>query len=216
MKRKKGFTLIELLVVIGVIAILMAMLLPAISKVRIAAQKTKARAQIKALEIAIKSYETTYGVLPVPGTGGGGVDEWDDLPTGVGDVPQNGNTTDATDYDKLLQILTQADITDSTYSDAATSDLNPDGKLLGNIRQTRFLDAPEKFGTRSYVDPWGNRFVIALDLDYDNNCTVDAVVLNRTVAIYSFGPDREDDQGKTSGTDSSSTDKADDIPSWKE
>ncbi len=200
MKMKKKFTLIELLVVIGVIAILAAMLLPAIGKVREHARKTQARAQMKALEIAIKSYETTYGLLP----GGGAADaEWDDVPT-------DGSSADAIAYDTLLQILTQVDITDSANSNAATPDLSPDAKLQGNTRQIRFIDAPEKFESKSFVDPWGNRFVICLDFTYDGKVSIGGVDVNRSVAIYSFGPDKNDDDGVKSGSDK------DDLASWTE
>jgi prepilin-type N-terminal cleavage/methylation domain-containing protein len=197
--KKSKFTLIELLVVIGVIAILMAMLLPAIGKVRTQAKKVQARSQMKALEIAIKTYETTYGVLP---WGGGADIEWDDLAT-TDEATGASTGTEDDEYDTLLQILTQVNIS-GAGSDADNM------KTAGNIRQTKFLDSPEKFETKSYVDPWGNRFAIALDLDYDNDCTVGSTVLNRTIAIYSFGPDRADDDGVSVGTGK------DDITSWKE
>jgi prepilin-type N-terminal cleavage/methylation domain-containing protein len=207
MKMKKKFTLIELLVVIGVIAILAAMLLPAIGKVREHARKTQARAQMKSLEIAIKSYETTYGLLPWDDgdTIAAGIQdsEWDDVPT-------DGSSADAIAYDTLLQILTQVDITDSANSNAATPDLSPDAKLQGNTRQIRFIDAPEKFESKSFVDPWGNRFVICLDFTYDGKVSIGGVDVNRSVAIYSFGPDKNDDNGVKSGSDK------DDLASWTE
>jgi prepilin-type N-terminal cleavage/methylation domain-containing protein len=57
MKRNsaQGFTLIELLVVIGIIAILMAMLFPVINAAKNQAKKTRARAEIKQLELAWKN-----------------------------------------------------------------------------------------------------------------------------------------------------------------
>jgi type II secretory pathway pseudopilin PulG len=58
------FTLIELLTVIAIIMILAALLLPAVSKVRFRAKVNQARTDIKALQMAVKQYETTYGYLP--------------------------------------------------------------------------------------------------------------------------------------------------------
>jgi prepilin-type N-terminal cleavage/methylation domain-containing protein len=209
MKTKKKFTLIELLVVIGIIAILAGLLLPAVNKIKTMARKTQAKAQIKALEIAIKTYESTYGVLP---WGGGADIEWQDLKTTT-EATGESSGNDDDEYDTLLQILTQVNIS-GAECDADNM------KTAGNSRQIKFLDTPKNFETKSYVDPWGNRFVIALDLDYDNDVTVGTAppaspsptttTQNKNIAIYSFGPDKTDDNGVTTGSGN------DDIVSWQE
>jgi prepilin-type N-terminal cleavage/methylation domain-containing protein len=67
--RRSRFTLIELLVVITIIAILMAILLPAVMAAYRETQKTKARAQMVYVKNAVQMYLDTYQTMP-SGTGG--------------------------------------------------------------------------------------------------------------------------------------------------
>src|SRR5579863_7632738 len=67
----RGFTLIELLVVVGIIAILVAILLPSLGRAREAARATHCASGMRQWGIAVQMYAAEYNNhLPQEGVGG--------------------------------------------------------------------------------------------------------------------------------------------------
>jgi prepilin-type N-terminal cleavage/methylation domain-containing protein len=178
-RRDAAFTLVELLVVIAIIAILAAMLLPVLSVAQTSARKTKAKTEIAQIVTAIEQYNSQYSRMPV---GAWTQQQGSNYVTFGGYFQNSANATwpltapynyaYETSNSEVISIL--MDFTNFPGTTIPTVNTN----FQKNPQQTQFLSAQMPGDTSSpgvgtdlnYRDPWGNPYIITIDMEEDNNC----------------------------------------------
>jgi prepilin-type N-terminal cleavage/methylation domain-containing protein/prepilin-type processing-associated H-X9-DG protein len=125
--RDKGFTLIELLVVIAIIAILAAMLLPALTRAKEKAQGVACMNNTKQVALGLLMYSTDNGGLFVDGKPVAGIMDW----TGSGD---NANTAFLADpaYAPMASYVKSAAVW-KCPADHYVSQANPPGSRVRSL-----------------------------------------------------------------------------------
>jgi len=205
LKSENGFTLIELLVVIVIMMFLAGITIPIVSSIQTNAKKGVASAQISQLGLALKQFESDFGVFPPDSytlsdtaitIGGIAIPRDDDLSSGT-----NSKSRCLVFFLGSKFIFTSSSFT-ATYgpyiefkrsqlSQVSGADFS-DGETISNITVDGINGQPNVY---EYQDPFGTYY------------SYDSTPSNNTASfdIYSYGPDKNDDLGVST---------SDDITNW--
>ena len=173
-RKSPGFTLIELLVVIAIIAILAAMLFPAIGVAKRKAAETRAKAEMQQIGMAITRYETDYnGRFPAPGvqTGGNDVTYGYTLGGMVPPITPIGTTIAITTNSGVIAALMDVEKFNNGVDSANKGHvMNPRRVPVLNANFTSDASSGGVGPDGEYRDPWGSPYVISMDTSMNDRC----------------------------------------------
>jgi prepilin-type N-terminal cleavage/methylation domain-containing protein len=216
--RRAAFTLVELLVVMAIIAILIALLFPAINTARLGAQKSATRTEMSHIVAAVKHFYADYSSYPLPTTQMQDGLSGKDVAFGT---PSNNNC----DLFDILRSLPGHN-TNGLPSPNTGNKFNP--KLIVYYEASNVKDANNPrggFATQpvnniaigDLIDPWGTPYMVFIDANYDGKMSFgplhvwsDMLDTQLDVGVASCGKDQ------TIGTKGNNLyQNSDDLVSWK-
>jgi prepilin-type N-terminal cleavage/methylation domain-containing protein len=190
-KSLPAFTLIELLTVIAIIGVLAGMIVPAVTRAKEKAYIAKAKVEMNQIIGAINQYNATYGRFPTskPARDALGTDNPDyTFGTYAGDaggntlvnkkganLPAVGNKGTAPalrrNNSELIAILMDLDTFSNKSPTINTGHaLNPQRIKFIEIKTVGDIRSPGIGLDGVYRDPWGNPYIITMDMNFDNKC----------------------------------------------
>jgi len=163
MNRRSGFTLIELLVVIAIIAVLIGLLVPAVQKVREAANRMSCQNNMKQLGLAAQNYQGALGnfppgwQLPIPGPTTGNVwSNWTYAQTQLrADPPYPGVARFTNVLIELMPYIEQENLAKNWDYTTLSRNLGPAGSIASQVVKI-FICPSSPLGSQTQATVSGN------------------------------------------------------------
>ena len=189
---KHAFTLIELLVVIAIIAILIGLLFPAFKAVQNQARQVQAKNDLTQIVNAVNAFYTEYGKYPLA---------TDDSTITTTTALFNGlRAMDPSNNPRHIVFINPPYVKNDTVGNRRSGVSPTDGQ---------------------YYDPWGTRYVVKIDGNYDNqlanpySLNAGPTTLAIGVIAWSFGTDGVSGSVPGPAADKNAGNAADDVISWQ-
>lgn len=231
-----AFTLIELLTVIGIIAVLMTLLFPAVNAVKENARRMDAKNTCVQIVTAVKQYYQEYGKFPpvVEDEAANPTAPNAQRDTVVGDDAMSAPVPNNTLF-HTLRAISKPPNTDHQFNRRRISFF--EGKAVASVSANKprngFYDRgpdggiPPPNQDGALFDPWGHQYGVIMDTNYDNRIDLvgfytdfagaeadGGLAPRQTVGAFSMGKDetlgKRNDRTYKRGTEVS-----DDVISWQ-
>jgi type II secretory pathway pseudopilin PulG len=132
-RRKSGFTVVELLTVIGIMAMLVALLIPAVNAVKNTAKRVKQKAQFASIEMGLTAFRNDYGDYPPSNW-------WDPALAGPRNYCGAQKLAEALVGWDLMGFHPKSDFRANGYNDAGVFVYNPNDAVLMAQRKGPYLE----------------------------------------------------------------------------
>lgn len=244
-RNASGFSLVELLVVIGIIGILASIILPVLGNAKQRAKIAKAKLEMRDFENALAAYKSDYKMFPMSPAVQAASSANADFTYGDGSVVLNGTGTERSN-EELVAILSDWEFYQSNNNPTVNQNhaLNFRKKDYLQVNQLVQPGDPGHGTDAVWRDPWGNPYIVTLDLNYDDQVmdafyrlqavsqqngssgymgtvnNVDAggngnnFSIRKSVAVWSFGPDGKADATAKANGEGANGKNSDNILSW--
>jgi len=148
-RKRTGFTVVELLAALGIIALMVGLLIPALSMVRRTAKETKQKAQFTTIELALAAFKNDYGDYPRS--------DWLLPPARGSDYCGSQKLTEALLGWDLLGFHPQSDFRSNGYNDDRVFIYDADNPVFFDQRRGPYLESGSdnafRLGNISVLNP---------------------------------------------------------------